>query len=56
MRQTLNLIKKIILVVAIFSIYVFLFQYLDAEDGLEIYLAICATVLTLYLYAKYDKI
>ena len=49
-------LKKIILVVATFSIFVFLFQYLGAEDGAEVYFAICATILTIFLYGKHNRV
>jgi hypothetical protein len=55
-QKIFSWVKKIILAVAVFSIYVFLFQFLEAKDGLEFYLGICATIITLYLYGKHDKI
>lgn len=39
-----------------FSLYWFLFQFLGAEDGFEIYLAICATILTVYAYGKHNEV
>lgn len=48
--------KKIALDIAVFSIYWFLFQFLGAEDGLQTYLGICATILTVYLYAKHNPV
>lgn len=55
-QKVFNWIKRIILTIAVFSIYVFLFQYLEAEHDQAAYLAICGTILTLYLYAKHNKV
>lgn len=46
-----------LIVIALFSILAFFFQFLGAEEGLEAYLGLCATFLVIYLYRKnYGKI
>jgi hypothetical protein len=55
-KKIFNLIKKAILPIAICSIYIFLFQFLGAEEGFDVYLGICGTVITIFLYAKHNKV
>jgi hypothetical protein len=45
-----NNIINILIAISVFSILVFFFSFLGAEEGLEFYLGLCATFLTIYFY------
>lgn len=56
MGKLIQPLKTIAILIALVSIYTFLFDFLEADEGLNLYLGICATILTVFMYGKQNKI